>query len=117
MPALRARGPGVILIGDFPRRYQAGVACRARPPHSHPLPKQHGMSTITTSKNSGASSSQACSGASACAEVKPELVRQRAYEIFQARKGAPGNQVSDWTQAEQELSGARQDAPARPGQR
>lgn len=77
------------------------------------------MSTIANSKNSGAASSQACSGASTCAEVKPDLVRRRAYEIFQARNGGQGDQVSDWTQAEQELSGARRDAPAvaRPGQR
>lgn len=75
------------------------------------------MSTIANSKNSGAASSQV--GASACAEVKPDLIRRRAYEIFEARNGGPGDQVSDWAQAEQELSGARQDSPAvvRPGQR
>lgn len=77
------------------------------------------MSTITSSKTSGAVSNQACCGESACAEVKPDLVRQRAYEIFKARNGGPGDCASDWAKAEKELNGAGQDAPAavRPGQR
>lgn len=70
------------------------------------------MSTITNSKHSGAASSRACSGESVCAEVKPDLIRRRAYEIFQARNGGPGDQTSDWAQAERELSGAGHDARA-----
>jgi hypothetical protein len=30
-------------------------------------------------------------------------IAARAYEIFAARKGAPGDPVSDWLQAEREL--------------
>jgi hypothetical protein len=32
-----------------------------------------------------------------------EEIRQRAQEIFAARGGAPGNELDDWLQAEQEL--------------
>jgi len=34
-----------------------------------------------------------------------EQVRARAYEIYLARNGAPGNPESDWRQAEEELRG------------
>lgn len=37
--------------------------------------------------------------------VPEDLVRQRAHEIFLARNGGPGDSVSDWLQAEQELRG------------
>ena len=32
-----------------------------------------------------------------------EEIRQRAYEIFLARGGMPGNELEDWLRAEQEL--------------
>ncbi|HVZ93397.1 MAG TPA: DUF2934 domain-containing protein [Phycisphaerales bacterium] len=37
-----------------------------------------------------------------------ERIRTRAYEIYQHRngKGDPGDETSDWLQAEQELNGA-----------
>lgn len=38
------------------------------------------------------------------AELTPERVRDRAYFIFLARAGRPGNPESDWIQAEKELS-------------
>ena len=34
----------------------------------------------------------------------PEQIRQRAYEIYVSRDGAPGDEVQDWLQAERELS-------------
>lgn len=34
----------------------------------------------------------------------PEQIRQRAYEIYVSRNGAPGDEVQDWFQAERELS-------------
>lgn len=34
----------------------------------------------------------------------PEQIRQRAYEIYVSRNGAPGDEVQDWLQAERELS-------------
>lgn len=37
-------------------------------------------------------------------------IRQRAYEIFRSRHGAPGNPVLDWLQAEQEIRAARKRA-------
>jgi Protein of unknown function (DUF2934) len=32
-----------------------------------------------------------------------ELIRERAYEVFLARAGAPGDEVSDWLIAESEI--------------
>jgi hypothetical protein len=32
-----------------------------------------------------------------------ELIRLRAYEVFLARAGAPGDEVSDWLAAEREI--------------
>lgn len=44
-------------------------------------------------------------GEETCIEVTPDRIRLRAYEIYQARNGAPGDAESDWAQAERELSG------------
>ncbi len=38
-------------------------------------------------------------------EVTPERIRARAYEIYQSRNGGPGDEASDWIQAERELTG------------
>lgn len=35
----------------------------------------------------------------------PEQIQQRAYELYQARGGAPGHDWDDWLQAEQQLCG------------
>lgn len=32
-----------------------------------------------------------------------EQIRERAYEIYVARNGTPGDELHDWLQAEQEL--------------
>jgi hypothetical protein len=37
----------------------------------------------------------------------PEQIQQRAYEIYEARGGAPGCDWDDWLQAERELKSAR----------
>ena len=37
-----------------------------------------------------------------------EQIRQRAYEIYQARGGQEGNEVSDWIAAERELKESNQ---------
>jgi hypothetical protein len=37
-----------------------------------------------------------------------EQIARRAYEIFLARRGAPGNAEQDWLQAERELRLGRQ---------
>lgn len=36
-----------------------------------------------------------------------EQIRARAYEIFLARNGGPGDALADWVQAERELTGTR----------
>ncbi|MFZ0821276.1 MAG: DUF2934 domain-containing protein [Candidatus Acidiferrales bacterium] len=41
------------------------------------------------------------------AQPTAEQIRQRAYEIYLSRGGAPGDEVQDWLQAESEL-GAEQ---------
>jgi hypothetical protein len=33
----------------------------------------------------------------------PEQIQVRAYEIYLERRGAPGNELQDWVQAEREL--------------
>jgi hypothetical protein len=38
-------------------------------------------------------------------EPSEDQVRARAYEIFQAREGGPGDAMSDWLEAEAELKG------------
>lgn len=45
-------------------------------------------------------------------EAKPQLpaptheqIQQRAYEIYSARGGVPGQELDDWLQAERELIG------------
>lgn len=44
-------------------------------------------------------------GRTAGVKPAPELVRTRAYELYQSRcaKGVPGDAATDWTQAEREL--------------
>jgi len=37
-------------------------------------------------------------------ESMPELIRRRAYEIFEARGGQSGHGVEDWLQAEREVN-------------
>jgi hypothetical protein len=39
------------------------------------------------------------------AEVSPDRIRARAYDIFRRRSGGPGDAVADWLQAERELKG------------
>jgi len=36
-------------------------------------------------------------------QIDEERIRQRAYELHQARGGAPGQELDDWLQAEREL--------------
>jgi hypothetical protein len=36
-------------------------------------------------------------------EEMDERIRKRAYEIYLARGGAPGRELDDWLQAEQEI--------------
>jgi hypothetical protein len=37
-----------------------------------------------------------------------QQIRERAYEIYLARGGQDGNEVSDWLAAERELKGSNQ---------
>lgn len=38
-------------------------------------------------------------------EITPDRIRIRAYAIYQARNGGPGDESSDWCEAERELNG------------
>ena len=70
------------------------------------------MSTITTTnRRSGTSAQPTAPKTAATAAAKPHLIRRRAYEIFLARNGGPGDHLSDWIQAEQELNSVSQIAP------
>jgi len=43
-------------------------------------------------------------------EVPGEKIRLRAYEVYLARAGSPGDAQSDWLQAERELNGLTDNA-------
>lgn len=45
-------------------------------------------------------------------EITPDRIRIRAYEIFLARNGGPGDPTADWCQAERELNGNADAGPA-----
>jgi hypothetical protein len=65
------------------------------------------MNTITnTNRKSATTARQPAPEAAAPVEVTPEDIRCRAHEIFCSRNGVNGDQMSDWLQAEQELTGA-----------
>jgi hypothetical protein len=68
------------------------------------------MATLTQQKHTKPEQPNASAGASAGPQAQDTLARDhvqaRAYEIFQNRhrKGGSGDQMSDWLQAERELS-------------
>lgn len=63
------------------------------------------MTTITTRNQRNAPPApQATPQAQAVVESRPDRIRRRAYEIFQARNGGPGDHLSDWAQAEREVN-------------
>jgi hypothetical protein len=37
-------------------------------------------------------------------EHLPDLIRKRAYELFEARDRQPGRELEDWFQAEREIN-------------
>jgi len=43
-----------------------------------------------------------------------EEIQLRAYEIYLERRGAPGNELEDWVQAERELNEKYQRKPSKP---
>ena len=51
-------------------------------------------------------------GQKAHVEITPEHIRIRAYEIYLARNGGPGDPAADWCQAELELIGRADAEPA-----
>jgi hypothetical protein len=46
--------------------------------------------------------------------VTEDQIRQRAYEIFLARGGAPGQDLEDWLHAERELQASQKDRDRAP---
>jgi hypothetical protein len=74
------------------------VTAAASPPSTTP---------IVASKPNAAKAKPCTPGADACGcQPSADHIRVRAYEISQARNGGPGNETSDWSQAEQELTAA-----------
>lgn len=72
---------------------------------------ERNMSLVNTMKNTsgkknGISASRSKSKPSARSRITPEDIRCRAYEIFCERNGRGGDHVSDWLQAERELTSA-----------
>lgn len=52
--------------------------------------------------------------AAAARVVEPDRIRARAFEIFMARGGKPGDAMSDWCQAERELRASQAKVPTAP---
>jgi DUF2934 family protein len=50
-----------------------------------------------------------CTTLAATAEAPniEEEIRNRAYELFEARGGAEGHELEDWLRAEQEIRGSK----------
>lgn len=59
------------------------------------------MSNHETARTDSAQPAKA--GATAQPAAKDDLIRIRAYELYEKRDGAPGDPESDWYQAEAEL--------------
>ena len=59
---------------------------------------------------------KADSGSKRVAILEPpsveEEIRQRAYELFEARGGQQGHELEDWLRAEQEIKGSKSNALA-----
>jgi hypothetical protein len=87
----------------------------ARHSNFSPNQKEHTMSTIKPPhRKNGATSQQSVRKSTARADVTPNDIRCRAYEIYCDRcdkQGKGGDHVSDWLRAEQELTGASQGVP------
>jgi hypothetical protein len=61
----------------------------------------------TVRQSNGMPAHAAAAEAGSNAEVNPETIRLRAYELFLARGATHGDDVADWLNAERELCGAR----------
>lgn len=64
------------------------------------------MNKNTSGKKAGKSKRHTEPKTSTLPEITPEIIRCRAYEIFLVRDGRGGDEVSDWLQAERDLSDA-----------
>ncbi|MBI3963025.1 MAG: DUF2934 domain-containing protein [Deinococcus sp.] len=67
------------------------------------MPRQAKSKHTKGRENPGTQKSPRAIESKAQVEVAEEAIRLRAYEIYLARSGAPGDPVADWLQAEQEL--------------
>lgn len=74
--------------------------------------KSTGKKTATSKRSvhvraaSGAGAQKARRSQSAAAAITETQVRERAFQIYLARSGGPGDACSDWYQAERELRDA-----------
>lgn len=64
-----------------------------------PATRKTTTKTTTTTRNATVPKTRAA----ADIQLTADQIRQRAYEIYLRRNGGPGDQTSDWVQAEQEL--------------
>lgn len=62
--------------------------------HNRPHPSKHSV---------GDPMSESFAADTRTSTPSADRIRLRAYEISQARHGGPGNALTDWVQAEQEL--------------
>jgi hypothetical protein len=61
------------------------------------------MSTLNTKAKTAAPIARTPAAVDPKAAPSEEAIRQRAFQLFQARNGGPGDATSDWIQAELEL--------------
>jgi hypothetical protein len=63
----------------------------------------HGLNEELMARTNGNGSSTKSKSPSAKKLSPEQKIAQRAYEIYLARNGAPGNPLEDWVRAEREL--------------
>ena len=61
------------------------------------------MSTMTVPKTKGSWLGSQQTAKTDHAAVSEDQIQRRAYEIFVAREGKPGDALQDWLQAKREL--------------
>jgi hypothetical protein len=67
--------------------------------------KEHAMRTPSNQTRS-------LRGAGPTAPTRADQIREKAYQLFLARNGAPGDATADWLEAEREIAGGQRPAPS-----
>jgi len=73
--------------------------------HTSATPSAIKKAEVLTASPQAGKPAGSCSGR--CAKAAADRIRIRAYEVYRTRStaGQPGNEVTDWLQAERELNG------------